>query len=301
MKLGVIGLGRMGSAIAHRAINAGYCVLGFDPNLTAQKDSQKIGVQIYDDLVMFGKEADVIWLMLPAGKIVDQTILQMTLPRGKIVVDGGNSHFTDSMRRAKKLALAGVHFIDCGVSGGIHGLKDGFCLMVGGNYQIYQQLEPLFKVIATKNGYAYIGTSGTGHYIKMIHNGIEYGLLEAYAEGFALLREGTFKDLDLEKISGLWLHGAVIRSWLLELTHGVLKEDQSLASIDGKVEEGGTGAWTVENAHKNKIHVPVIEKALEVRKWSRETGGNFATKLIQMVRHAFGGHKIEIKREKEIE
>jgi len=136
--------------------------------------------------------------------------------------------------------------------------------------------------------------------VKMIHNGIEYGLLEAYAEGFHVLREGTYKDLDLQKISDVWLHGSVIRSWLLELAHDVFKDDQNLASIDGKIEEGGTGAWTAENARKNNIPVPVIEKSLEVRKWSRESGGNFATKLIQMLRNAFGGHKIEIKPEKEL-
>src|SRR5262249_32480075 len=194
------------------------------------------------------QEADVLWLMVPAGIIVDQVIAQMSLVRGKVIVDGGNSHFTDSMRRAKELALRDIHFIDCGVSGGLYGLKNGFCLMVGGNYQTYQTIEPLLKIIGQKNGVAYVGSSGAGHYVKMVHNGIEYGLLQAYAEGFHLLREGTFKDLDLEKISDVWLHGAVIRSWLLELTHGVFKEDQTLASIGGKIEEGGTGAWTVENA-----------------------------------------------------
>ena len=145
-----------------------------------------------------------------------------------------------------------------------------------------------------------MGSSGAGHYVKMIHNGIEYGLLEAYAEGFHLLRDGTYKELDLEKISDVWLHGSVIRSWLLELAHDVFKQDQHLGSIDGKIQEGGTGLWTVENAHKNNVPVPVIEKSLEVRKESRETGGNFATKLIQMLRNQFGGHKVEIKRENEL-
>ena len=167
--------------------------------------------------------------------------------------------------------------------------------MVGGNFEIYQKIEPLLKAIACKDGYAYVGPSGAGHYVKMIHNGIEYGLLEAYAEGFHLLREGDYNDLDLEQISKLWLHGAVIRSWLLELAHDVFKEDQYFGSVDGKIQEGGTGAWTVENAHKNEIPVPVIEASLKARAESRKTGGNFATKLIQMLRNAFGGHSIQRK------
>lgn len=297
MKLGVIGLGRMGAAIAHRALKAGHCVLGYDPNEKIQKELQESGIQIYQSPETMVVDADVIWLMVPAGKIVDQTIAHIagSLKRGAIIIDGGNCHFIDSMRRSKELALRGIHFLDCGTSGGIHGQKNGFCLMVGGDYASYQKIEPLLKVIATDQGLGYVGPSGAGHYVKMIHNGIEYGMLQAYAEGFHLLREGTFKDLDLEEISRIWLNGAVIRSWLLELAHDVFKHDQNLASIDGKIEEGGTGAWTVDNAHKNHIPVPVIEKSLEVRKLSRETGGNFATKLIQMLRNAFGGHKVEIK------
>lgn len=302
MKLGVIGLGRMGAAIAHRALNAGYCVLGYDPNEKIQKELQESGIQIYQSPEAMAVDADVIWLMVPAGKVVDQTLAQISgsLERGKIIIDGGNSHFTDSVRRAKELALRGIHYLDCGTSGGIHGLQNGFCLMVGGDFGSYQKIEPLLKVLAAQNGVGYMGPSGAGHYVKMIHNGIEYGLLQAYAEGFHLLREGTYKDLDLEKISDVWMHGSVVRSWLLELAHDVFKKDQNLASIGGKIEEGGTGLWTVENAHKNNIPVPVIEKSLEVRKWSRNTGGNFATKFIQMIRNAFGGHKIEIKPSNEL-
>lgn len=294
MKLAVIGLGRMGAAIAARAQAAGYCVLGFDPNVQIQKECEQKGIQVYESLQELAKEADVIWLMVPAGAVVDQTIdaLLATLKKSAIIIDGGNSNFADSVKRAQKLQLQGVSFLDCGTSGGIHGQKDGFCLMVGGDYAAYLKVEPLLKVIAIKDGVAYLGKSGAGHYVKMIHNGIEYGMLQAYAEGFHLLREGSYKDLDLHKIAQLWQHGAVIRSWLLELTQNVLKEDQNLADIDGKIQEGGTGLWTVQNAHENKIPVPVIEKSLEVRKESRETGGNFATKLIQMIRNAFGGHQV---------
>lgn len=294
MKLAVIGLGRMGAAIAARAQAAGYCVLGFDPNVQIQKECEQKGIQVYDSLQELAQEADVVWLMVPAGAVVDQTIdaLLATLKKSAIIIDGGNSNFADSVKRAQKLQLKGISFLDCGTSGGIHGQKDGFCLMVGGDYAAYTKIEPLLKVIAIKDGVAYLGKSGAGHYVKMIHNGIEYGMLQAYAEGFHLLREGSYKDLDLHKIARLWQHGAVIRSWLLELTENVLKEDQNLADIDGKIQEGGTGLWTVQNAHENKIPVPVIEKSLEVRKWSRESGGNYATKLIQMIRNAFGGHTV---------
>jgi 6-phosphogluconate dehydrogenase len=302
MKIGIIGLGRMGNGIAHRAMKAGYCVLGYDPDLHMQKEGQKIGIQVYQNPEELAREADLIWLMVPAGKIVDTVLAQIgnAVKKGTIIVDGGNSNFADSVRRAKELALRGIHFLDCGVSGGVHGQEQGFCLMVGGSYESYQKIEPLLKVLAPKNGAGYMGPSGAGHYVKMVHNGIEYGILQSYAEGFHLLREGSYKDLDLEKISDVWLHGSVIRSWLLELAHGVFKQDQMLGSIGGKIEEGGTGAWTLENAKQNKIPVPVIEKSLEVRRWSRESGGNFATKVIQMLRNAFGGHKVEIKRENEL-
>lgn len=302
MKLAVIGLGRMGAAIARRALDAGYCVLGFDPDTKTQKECAAHGIQIYDDLQELAKEADIIWLMVPAGKIVDDTITSLSgqLNESKIILDGGNSNFTDSVRRAKELALKKIAYLDCGTSGGVHGLKNGFCLMVGGDLNAYKKIEPLLKVIACNDGLAHVGPSGAGHYVKMIHNGIEYGLLQAYAEGFHLLREGDYKDLDLEKIAHVWQHGAVVRSWLLDLAHDVFKEDQNLGSIDGKIQEGGTGAWNLENAKKNQVLTPALQAALEVRKESRKTGGNFATKLIQMIRHGFGGHKVEIKRGNEL-
>ena len=297
MKLAIIGLGRMGAAIAHRAFKAGYCVLGFDPNRVIQKEMQESGIQIYESVDELAREADVIWLMVPAGKIVDDTLATIVpaCKPGTIIIDGGNSNFNDSVRRAKELALKGLHFLDCGTSGGIHGQKNGFCLMVGGNFESYQKIEPLLKIIATEGGCAHVGPSGAGHYVKMIHNGIEYGMLQAYAEGFHLLREGNYKDLDLEQIAQLWQHGAIIRSFLLELAVDVFKEDQNLGSIDGEIQEGGTGAWTVENAHKNNIPVPVIEASLHARAESRKSGGNFASKVIQMLRNAFGGHAVQRK------
>ncbi len=302
MKLAVIGLGRMGAAIARRALDAGYCVLGFDPDVKTQKECADDGIQIHTDLQTLAREADVIWLMIPAGKLIDDTLNNMisVLTPNNIIVDGGNSNFHDSVRRAKELALKKIAYLDCGTSGGVHGLKNGFCLMVGGDYNAYKKIEPLLQVIATEHGCAHVGPSGAGHYVKMIHNGIEYGMLQAYAEGFHLLREGDYKDLDLQQIAHVWQHGAVVRSWLLDLAHDVFKQDQNFGSIDGKIQEGGTGAWNMENAKKNHIPAPVLEASLQARKESRETGGNFASKLIQMIRHGFGGHKVEIKRENEL-
>ena len=296
MKVGIIGLGRMGMAIAARAATAGFQVIGYDPNTELQNESEKNGIIFYKNIDQLAKEADIIWLMIPAGAVIDQTIEKLIncMQPGALVIDGGNSNFVDSIRRAQRLTAHTINFLDCGVSGGIHGAKNGFCLMVGGNYEIYKKVEPLLKVLAAHGGYNYMGPSGAGHYVKMVHNGIEYGLLQAYAEGFQLLREGDFKELDLEKISNVWLHGSVIRSWLLELGHDVFKKDQTLTLIDGTIQEGGTGAWTVENAHKNNVPVPVIEKSLEVRALSRQAGGNFATKVIQMLRNAFGGHAVSL-------
>jgi len=298
MRCAIIGLGKMGAAIAARLRKEKYCVLGYDPSLHAQEAMEKLEVQLYTNLPALAQEADVIWLMIPAGPLIDQTIAALgTLRPGVIIVDGGNSNFNDSRKRAAALAQKKIPFLDCGTSGGVHGQEHGFCLMVGGDYHAYQAIEPLLKVIAMKDGYGYMGPSGAGHYVKMVHNGIEYGLLQAYAEGFDLLRNGDYKDLDLEKISRVWLHGAVIRSWLLELAHDIFKEDQMFGSVSGAIQEGGTGAWTVENAHKNKVLVPVIATSLEVREWSRKTGGNFATKLIALLRHAFGGHAVVRKNE----
>ncbi|HJM68684.1 MAG TPA: NAD(P)-binding domain-containing protein, partial [Candidatus Babeliales bacterium] len=186
-----------------------------------------------------------------------------------------------------------IAYLDCGTSGGLAGLKEGFCLMVGGNKKAYDAIKSVLKSIAAPEGYAYVGPSGTGHYVKMIHNGIEYALLQSYAEGFDLLKNGEFKDLKLEQISGLWEHGSIVRSEILSLMHGVLAKDQKLESVSGKVAESGMGRWTVELAKKENVPVPLIEKALEIRKESQKTGGNYGTKLVAMLRNAFGGHSVD--------
>jgi 6-phosphogluconate dehydrogenase len=242
------------------------------------------------------KNIHIFWLMVPHGELVDQVIAQLRplLKAGDIVIDGGNSNFSDSMRRAQELALGSINFIDCGTSGGVHGRVHGFCLMVGGNKKAYDHIEPLLHAVAAPDAYAYVGPSGAGHYVKMVHNGIEYGLLQAYAEGFHLLKDGQFKDehLDLEKIAALWNHGSVIRSWILDLVQNIMKEDQNLHDIKGNVAATGMGKWTVEQAHAMNIPVPVIEESLKVREWSEKTGGNYATKVVAMLRNQFGGHAV---------
>lgn len=297
MNVAIIGLGKMGEAIAYRAVKGGFNVFGFDPNADSCAAAAKNGVHIVINIDDFAhKNIQVFWLMVPQGELVDTVINQLRsiMKNDDIIIDGGNSKFTDSMRRAQELSLHDIYFIDCGTSGGIHGREHGFCLMVGGNKKAYDKIEPLLQVVATRNGYAYIGVSGTGHYVKMIHNGIEYGLLQAYAEGFHLLKDGVFKEeqLDLEKIASLWNHGSVIRSWILQLVQDIMKEDQQLTDIEGTIASTGMGKWTVEQGHESNVPLPVIEESLKVRAWSEKTGGNYATKIVAMLRNKFGGHAV---------
>jgi 6-phosphogluconate dehydrogenase len=300
MKVALIGLGKMGEALAYRAVQAGHEVFGFDINSDSRAAAEKIGVQVVSSIANFAdKDIHVFWLLVPQGPLVDNVIEQLSvvLSAGDIIVDGGNSKFTDSIRRAQELALADIFFIDCGTSGGVHGRENGFCLMVGGNKTAYDTLSPLLLSVATPGGCEYVGPSGAGHYVKMVHNGIEYGLMEAYAEGFHLLKNGEFEhaDLDLEKIASLWNHGSVIRSWLLDLVQDIMKEDQELTDIAGNVASTGMGKWTVEQANKSGVPVPVIEEALKVRAWSEKTGGNYATKIVACLRNKFGGHAVTKK------
>lgn len=297
MNVAIIGLGKMGESLAYRAVKAGFSVFGFDISSESCAIAAKDGVRIVAKMDDFANHnIHVFWLMVPQGDLVDKVITQLRpiLKTGDILIDGGNSKFSDSMRRAQELASDDIYFIDCGTSGGVHGREHGFCLMVGGNKKAYHDIEPLLKAVAAPNGYAHVGSSGTGHYVKMVHNGIEYGLLQAYAEGFHLLKDGQFKDehLDLEKISTLWNHGSVIRSWILDLITDIMKEDPDLNHIKGNVASTGMGKWTVEQADAANIPVPVIEKSLKVREWSEQTGGNYATKVVAMLRNKFGGHAV---------
>ncbi len=297
MNVAIIGLGKMGEALAYRAMQGGFTVFGFDVSPDSCASAAKEGVRIVSSVADFAdKNIHVFWLMVPQGELVDKVIAQLhpLLKTEDVIIDGGNSKFSDSMRRAQELALEDIYFIDCGTSGGIHGRENGFCLMVGGDKKAYNSIESLLHAVATRDGYAYVGPSGAGHYVKMVHNGIEYGLLQAYAEGFHVLKDGQFKNehLDLEKIASLWNHGSVIRSWILELVQSIMKDDQDLRDIAGSVASTGMGKWTVEQAHKEDIPVPVIEESLRVREWSEKTGGNYATKIVAMLRNKFGGHAV---------
>lgn len=297
LKLGIIGLGRMGAGIAERIVRAGHEVYGFDLDAHNTAQAQKHGVKIVAAVPDIATSVDVIWLMVPPGKPVDDVLnlLMPTLKKDCIIIDGGNSNFKDSMRRAQMVAQKDVSYLDCGTSGGLHGRESGYCLMVGGDKQAYDTVAPFLSLIAAPQGMAYVGPSGAGHYVKMVHNGIEYALLQGYAEGFQLLKEGTFKDvpLDLKQISNLWNHGSIIRSFLLELAHNVYKKDQEFKTVSGEIAEGGTGKWTVQEAHEHTIPVPLIEESLAVRARSRDTGGNYATKLVALLRNQFGGHAVK--------
>lgn len=298
MKLAVIGLGRMGFAIAQRVIDAGHEVVGFDVDVRLGAQLDEIGGTAVASLVALAEDARIFWLMVPAN-LVDQVLQELVphLKGGDIVIDGGNSKFTDSITRARMLQLKNIFFLDCGTSGGVHGRAIGFSLMVGGDKDIYTKVHPLLSAIAAPNGVGYMGSSGTGHYVKMVHNGIEYALLQAYAQGLHVIKDGSFKNehLDLEEITRVWNNGSVIRSWILELLHDIVAKDQSLERISGEIAELGTGKWTVEEALHHNIPVELIAKAVEIRTWSRETGGNFATKLVALLRNAFGGHTIKTK------
>ncbi len=297
MKLGIIGLGRMGMSIAKRVLKSGNEVIGYDQNIQACKSLAKIGGVVASSILDITDNARVIWLMVPAGEAVDSVlkILEPALRSNDIIIDGGNSFFEDSVRRSKFLAKKKVYYLDCGTSGGLHGEKIGFSLMIGGDKKAFNKIKSLISIIASKNGFAYIGNSGSGHYVKMVHNGIEYALLQSYAEGFHLLREGAYKNLDLEKIAHVWNHGSIIRSWILELLENIFTEDQKLEHISGEIGENKTGFWTSQEAKKRNVSIKLIKDALNIRAASRKNGGDYGTKLVAMLRGKFGGHEVTKK------
>jgi 6-phosphogluconate dehydrogenase len=295
MIVGVIGLGRMGSAIAYRLSQTEHTILGYDPSPESIRHAKQEGISTVTNLAALAKDADVLWLFVPAN-VVDSVLAQIDkyLRPGQIIIDGGNSNFQHSITRAEKLKEKQIDFLDCGTSGGVAGKENGFCLMIGGEKMIFDTLTPLFQVVAAPDGFLYTGQTGTGHYVKMIHNGIEYGLMQAYGEGLRLLHEGTFAgQLDLEKITELWNHGAVIRSWLLELTHQIFESQIDFTTISGRASESGMGKWTVEESKKYNITLPVIEAALQARFDSQKTGGDFSTKIVALLRNKFGGHSVD--------
>ncbi len=294
MNIGVIGLGRMGEAIAYRLQMNGHTVIGYDAQEQTRVQLRAQGMIVVDDLHELATRVSVVWVMVPAGHITRSVIqtLCTVLAHHSLIIDGGNSFFNDSIENARYATAAGMRFLDCGTSGGVKGRAVGFCLMVGGERSAYDEIVPALHAIAAPGGYAYVGRSGAGHYVKMIHNGIEYALLQAYGEGFHLIKNGTFADeyIDLAQLTALWNNGSVIRSFILELSHDIFKKDQSLTTISGEVEHTGMGSWTVQEAEKHAIPVPVIERSLAIRTWSKTTGGNYATKVVSLLRNAFGGH-----------
>jgi 6-phosphogluconate dehydrogenase len=256
-------------------------------------DKGALGAHSLADFIKQLSPPRAIWLMVPSGDPVDQTIDQLrpNLTKGDVIIDGGNSNYKDSIRRAEKLKQQGFHFVDAGTSGGIWGLQVGYCMMVGGDKEIVERLVPIFKTLAPKDGYLHAGPSGAGHFVKMIHNGVEYGMMQAYGEGFELLNASQF-DLDLGKIAHLWNQGSVVRSWLLELCESAFAKDPQLSSIKGYVEDSGEGRWTVEEAIDRNVPAPVLTLSLFARFGSRQDD-SFAAKVTAALRNEFGGHAIK--------
>ncbi len=288
MKLGIIGLGRMGGNMTERLRQGGHEVETYAR--TAPERTADSLVELATKL----EQPRVVWLMIPAGEPTEmafQTLLPL-LEDGDIVVDGGNSNFRDSIRRSEEARAKRVSFLDAGVSGGIWGLAEGYCIMVGGDASAFEAAEPVFATLAPEGGYAHVGPSGAGHFVKMVHNGIEYGLMQAYAEGFELLRAVEDFDLDLAQISVLWQHGSVVRSWLLELLQRAFEADPGLEQIRGVVQDSGEGRWTVHEAIDAAVPVPAISAALFARFASRQDE-SFAAKVNAALRNQFGGHAVE--------
>jgi len=286
MKVGLVGLGRMGSGIAERLRAAGHDVVGYDA------DAARSQVGSLRELVAALTPPRVVWLMVPAGGATQALVDELAglLSASDTVVDGGNSYYRDSVRRAAQLAQRGIDFLDAGTSGGVWGREAGFCLMVGGPKAAFEAVEPLLRALAPPGGYAHVGPAGAGHYAKMAHNAIEYGLLQAYAEGFSLLNASEY-DYDLSRLASLWNHGAVVRSWLLELAERALSADARLESLRGFVEDSGEGRWAVQEAVERALPLPVITLSLFQRFASREENA-FANRFIAALRREFGGHAV---------
>ena len=285
MKLGMVGLGRMGGNMTERLREHGHEVAAY-----ARQGGGTAGS--LEELVSQLEPTRVVWLMIPAGAPTEDSVTQLLglLEQGDVIVDGGNSNFRDSQRRAAMAAEGGISFVDAGVSGGIWGRELGYGLMVGGEPDAVAVIEPALQTLAPEGGYAHVGPSGAGHFVKMDHNGVEYGLMQAYAEGFDLMHASEF-DLDLDAIAELWRHGTVVRSWLLDLLARALKEDPGLERIRGYVEDSGEGRWTVEQALEHAVPLHVITAALYARFASREDE-SFAAKVNAALRNQFGGHAV---------
>ena len=299
MQLGMIGLGRMGANMAQRLMRGGQQVVGFDPKAEARKDLEGNGAETADSLAALIAKLPIprtLWLMVPAGEITDQTLAALLplLLSGDTVVDGGNSNYKDTLRRAKTFAGQNIHYIDCGTSGGVWGLEGGYSMMIGGDEAAVERLRPIFETLAPAKelGWGRVGPAGSGHFTKMIHNGIEYGMMQAYAEGFSILQHKSEFGLDLHQVAEIWRHGSVVRSWLLDLTAAALDKNPAMTGIAPYVDDSGEGRWTVAEAIDLDVSAPVITLSLLERLRSRDAD-SYSDKLLAAMRNQFGGHAIK--------
>lgn len=299
MEIAMIGLGRMGSNMAQRLIDGGHRVVAYDQAqdaVAAVVGQGAVGTTSLAELVGKLAAPRVVWLMVPSGDPTENTINELTalLSADDIVIDGGNSNYKDSMRRAAALAEKDIHFLDIGTSGGVWGLKEGYCLMVGGSADAYQRIESVIQTLAPSptQGYGYVGPSGAGHFVKMVHNGIEYGLMQAYAEGLELMQAKAEFNLDLSRITEIWRHGSVVRSWLLDLAAAALRDDPKLEGLQSYVEDSGEGRWTVQESIELGVPIPVIAQSLQARFRSRQEQP-FGGKVLAALRQQFGGHQVK--------
>jgi 6-phosphogluconate dehydrogenase len=301
MRIAMVGLGRMGGNMTKRLVEGGHEVVAFDRDPESVKAAESDGALAatsLEDAVAQLEAPRSVWVMVPSGGPTEQTVgaLAELLSVGDVVIDGGNSNYKDSIRRAGVLKGRGIRFVDAGVSGGVWGLQVGYCLMVGGEAEAVSVLAPVFGALAPENGYAHVGPSGAGHYTKMIHNGIEYGMLQAYAEGFALLEAAEEFGLDLHQIASLWNQGSVVRSWLLELAELALAKPDDFNAIRGYVEDSGEGRWTVQESVERAVATPVITASLFARFSSRDDE-RMAARIVAALRNQFGGHRLTIESE----
>ena len=297
MRLAMIGLGRMGGNMVERLLKGAHDVVVYDRSADAIAASVAKGAHAARDLEALCEQLTpprVVWVMVPAGDPTEKTIADLgeRLRPNDIIIDGGNSNFHDSMRRAEHLRVRGIEFVDAGTSGGVWGLTVGYCLMVGASEVAFKVCEPIFRTLAPENGYARMGPPGSGHYVKMVHNGIEYGLLQAYAEGYEILHSSTEFQLDLHRIAGLWNQGSVVRSWLNELAESAFSRSGDLADLRGYVDDSGEGRWTVDEAVRLNVPAPVITLSLLMRLRSRQDE-SFSAKVIAALRNEFGGHPVK--------
>ena len=298
MKIGFIGLGKMGFNMVQRLLNDHHEIVVWNRTAAAVEEISKKGADrsgSVKEMISKLPARKVVWLMVPSGKPVDENldVLLGLLNKDDIIIDGGNSYWRDTQVRAQKVASHGIHYIDCGTSGGVWGLKNGYCLMVGGNKEAVDYAEPLFRSLAPEHGYVYCGVSGTGHLVKMVHNWIEYGMMQSFAEGFEILQKTPF-NLDLPKIADAWQYGSVVRSWLLELATDALKEDPKLEHLQDYVQDSGEGRWTVQTAIDFDVPAHVITASLYNRFQSRQDE-SFAMKMLAALRNQFGGHAVKTK------